>query len=62
MRSNDTIELYDVSDGKYSFITKYDILTAKCLEIKSINLPWNKERKDALVLYLPKDKVREKKY
>ena len=53
MRSNDTIELYDVSEGKFSFITKYDILTAKCLEMKSITLPWTNSRKDALIIYLP---------
>ena len=53
LRSNDTIELYDISDGKFSFITKYDILTGKCLEMKAISLPWTKEKKDALVIYMP---------
>jgi hypothetical protein len=57
LRSNDTIELYDVSDGKFSYITKYEIATAKCLEMKSITIPWSKTYKDALVLYLPQDKV-----
>lgn len=57
LRSNDTIELYDVSDGRFSFITKYEITTAKCLEMKSITIPWSKSYKDALVIYLPQDKV-----
>ena len=42
LRSNDTIELYDVSEGRFSFITKYEITTAKCLEMKSITIPWSK--------------------
>lgn len=56
LRANDTVELYGVTpEGKFKLLTKYELDNTKCLEMKTLYLPW--AHKDALVLYLPRDKV-----
>ncbi len=55
LRGNELIELYCVSDEKFSFIAKYHLLNGKCFEIAKIRLTW--KTKDVIVLYMPKDKV-----
>ena len=58
LRSNDTVELYDVTEGKYQFITKYQMESGKANEMRSISLTWGQSAKDAVVLFMPRDKVR----
>lgn len=56
LRGNDTIELYDTSQYKLTFVAKYEMVNGKCLEMRSIRLTW-KPHKDVLLLYMPHDKV-----
>lgn len=57
LRGNDTIEIYDISNQQFTFITKYEILNGKVLEMRSLRLKIWKKDKDILLLYMPKDKV-----
>ena len=58
MRGNDTVEVYSVLAGKLVYITKYEIESGKAYEMRQVSLPW-KPGKEAIVLYMPKDKVRD---
>jgi hypothetical protein len=56
LRGNDTLELYDVSGDKFEYIGRYEILNGKCLEVRSVKMSWM-QGKDAVVMYLPQDKL-----
>jgi len=56
LRGNDTLELYDVTGDKFEFHGRYEMLNTKCLEIRSLKMSW-KPGKEAVVMYVPQDKL-----
>jgi hypothetical protein len=56
LRGNDTLELYEVSEGRFEYLGRYEMLNAKCLEVRSVNMSW-RHGKEAVVMYLAQDKL-----
>ncbi len=54
------MELYWIDEeGRLQWVTRYTIESGKVYEMRALTLTWD-ERKDVLVLYMPRDKVRLK--
>jgi len=65
LRGNDTLELYrvnDDADGRLEYITKYEMMSAKCTEIVKVKIGGEgagaAREREAVVMLMPKDKVR----
>ncbi|CDW71891.1 UNKNOWN [Stylonychia lemnae] len=55
LRANNTLEIYDISNDKYSYMGKYQIPNAICSEITGVRMTW--KNKYAVVLYIQHDKL-----
>eukprot|EP00347_Sterkiella_histriomuscorum_P002524 403367821 len=55
LRSNDTLELYDITTDKFKYIANYHVPNAKIQEIASLKMTW--KTKHLIVLHIQQDKL-----